>query len=50
MTPELTKRLNDLCRSIAEEKNPAKFTALVEELNALPDRHERKLEASAKLK
>jgi hypothetical protein len=45
-----SKRLNDLCRSIAEEKNPVKFTALVEKLNSLLERQERKLEANAKPK
>jgi hypothetical protein len=35
MTAEERVRMEELCRQIQVEKDPAKFTALIEELNRL---------------
>jgi hypothetical protein len=35
MTPQETERMNQLCRQIQDEKNPAKFSALIQALNDL---------------
>ncbi|MCU1299624.1 MAG: hypothetical protein JWO91_3902 [Acidobacteriaceae bacterium] len=35
MTHEFTPRIQELCALIAQEKDPRKFTQLVEELNRL---------------
>jgi hypothetical protein len=35
MTPELRERMAELCQQIQIEKDQAKFTALIEELNRL---------------
>jgi hypothetical protein len=35
MTSEQRARINELCQCIQDEQNPAKFMALVEELNVL---------------
>jgi hypothetical protein len=35
MTPQETERMNQLCRQIQDEKNPVKFSALIQALNDL---------------
>jgi hypothetical protein len=44
MTPEERERMNELCRQIQIEKDPAKFSALVEELNKLLEEKEERLQ------
>ena len=43
MTPEEEKRMNQLCRLIEAEKDPAVFDQLVQELNQLLEAHERQI-------
>lgn len=42
MTPEERQRMNQLCAQIQDEKDPSKFSALVEELNELLEKKERR--------
>jgi hypothetical protein len=44
MTPEETKRVSELVKQIEIEKDHAKFTQLVDALNALLDAKERRLD------
>jgi len=44
LTPDERDRMNSLCKQIVTEKDRDKFIKLVEELNNLLDRKERRLE------
>lgn len=48
MTPEERQLVNDLCTRIADEKDPSVFCRLVQELDALLARKEKRLEAVTK--
>jgi hypothetical protein len=44
MTPaEQQQEIEDLCRAVIHEKNPAKLTKLIAQLNELLERRDRKL-------
>ena len=45
MTSEERERMNQLCERIQNEKNPQRFTKLVEQLNKLLERKEKRLES-----
>lgn len=44
MTPDAREKMQILCQRIATEQNREKFTQLVEELNALLERKEARLD------
>ena len=46
MTPEERQLVNDLCKRIAEEKDPSIFQQLVEQLDELLARKEMRLQAA----
>lgn len=49
MTPEERQQVNDLCKLIADEKDPFVFNQLVKQLNELLARKESRLTISMKL-
>ena len=48
MSPEEKAQMEILCKRIAEEKDPAAFHKLIEQLNDLLERKERRLESKPK--